>query len=208
MDKKTYAMVGTRCIGKTMKKILLVHMTILLVLVIASKLFSETVQLEYVNEAGKSQFGSAVIYSADLCITAGHVVDFKDDQPVIVKRQRRAINGNVVYVMKGADLALIKLEKSIEAPTLLVRRKDLEDGETLLCESLLGKHNMTIVGYGEDNETKEQLYFFSFIFQPGMSGSPIYDKRNRIVSIVSGKTPTYGVGCHHKYLAELIENAD
>lgn len=182
---------------------------ILIICLFFSKiLFAETIDLEYINPDNKSYNAKAVIYSSNICITAGHVVDFKEKEPVILKRNRRAINGEIILVDEGSDIAIILLETKIETPTLTISDGPKEN-ENVFVDSFGKSRKLRYHSTITDYNTKVPIFTFNGpLVEHGMSGSPIYDENKRLMSIVSGHILNiYSIGCSHIKLKEAIQNA-
>lgn len=181
---------------------------LMICLLSSTSLLGETVDLEYIDANNKSYNAKAVIYSSDICITAGHVVDFKENEPVILKRNRKAINGQVVFIDEGADIAIIQTENKIETPTLLISSGPA-DKEVVFVDSFSKSRNLIYYSTITDYNTKTPILTFEGpLVESGMSGSPIYDSKKQLLSIVSGHIlNTYSIGCSNNSLKEAIKNA-
>ena len=185
---------------------------ILIICLFFSKIvFAETVDIEYITDTNKIYNGKAVIYSRNLCITAAHIIDFKDKEPVILKRNRRAINGEVIFIDRTNDIAIVHLEKELEIPTLTIS-EGISQNEEVFVDSFDKSRTLR---YHEtwqiiESNTKTTILTFSGpLVENGMSGSPIYDSNKRLLSIVSGHIlNTYSIGCTHIKLKEAIHNAN
>lgn len=178
-----------------------------LLLFLLSPLRSETVDIEYTLEDRTVYVGSAVLFSTDLCVTAGHVVNFKEGEPVILKRNRRAINGTSIVVDKGADIAIIKMESKLDIPTLVIS-KGVEQDEQVVVECFNRTRKLIYYSIGTDAQTNTMLLIFNGKVENGMSGSPIFDNKGHLLSIVSGSLEkSQAAGCHPASLKEVIRKA-
>lgn len=181
--------------------------TILLLLFLSLPLLAETIDVEYIDENRQSYNGCGVIYSPTICITAGHITNFKSNEPVIIKKDRKAINGTVKYVDSTADIAIIVLEKEIEAPTLVLSN-GLAEQEVVQVDCFSRSRKLVYTSIGTNDVDGTEVYVFDGKVEPGMSGSPIYDNRKRLVSIVSGYAKKYNetVGCHPRSIKKALDN--
>jgi hypothetical protein len=121
-----------------------------LLLFLLSPLRSETVNVEYIVSEKTTYNGSGVIFSPDLCITAGHIVMFKKNEPIIIKREKKAINGTVLFVDEGADLAIIKMERKLDVPTLTIS-EGVELDEEVLVECFSRTRKLKFYSTGTEN---------------------------------------------------------
>lgn len=179
-------------------------------LLFSTILTAETVDIEYVQTNREMRTCVGVLYSPELCITVGHLTDFVESEPVIIKRNRRAINGTVILVDKGADISIVKMEKSLEIPTITFS-EGISEGDEVLIDCFDKSRKLSLNGYGIEPLTNTKfLLFKGKTVESGMSGSPVYDNKGRLASIISGylhDSERRSTGCMPIHIKEAIKNA-
>lgn len=181
----------------------------LFLLLFISPLFAETVDVEYIQLNRQMRTCVGVLYSPDICLTVGHLTDFVEDEPVIIKRNRRAINGTIISINQGADIAVVKLEKKLKVPTLPIST-GVNEGEEVFVDCFDRSRKMWLNGYGVEPLTDTKfLLFRGQTVELGMSGSPVYDGKGALVSIVSGylhDKDRRTIGCMPLNIKNIIGN--
>lgn len=182
---------------------------ILLLLFFIGPLFSETVDIEYVQHNREVRNCVGVLYSSDICITVGHLTNFVNNEPVIIKRNRRAINGNIIYVDSGSDISIIRLENKLEIPTLTFG-EEIKVGDEVRVDCFDQSRRMVLNSYAiEPLESKKHFLFIGKRVEAGMSGSPVYDSKGRLISIINGylhDKEEHSSGCMTIHIKKALEN--
>lgn len=180
---------------------------LIIALFLIQPLIAETINIEYIELSNNSRHGAGILVSPNLCISAGHIFEFQENVPAIIKYDRRAYNGSVIIIDKGADLAAIQLENNIDIPSITLAEK-VEIKEEVYFNTGMEIKNIIFNEYATESLTNIPILMFSFNKTKGMSGAPIYNKQNKLVSIISGYTYNSTVGCSTTSLRKIIQDAN
>lgn len=189
------------------------QLLLFLLLLTPVQALAQVVQVHNVRETeegfvpGKA---SGVLVAKDLCVSAGHVVDFEVGKKVVVILDNKSFDAVSVEINKGADIAILKVEgNNTYSPVRVggITSKKIVMRGYIYSEPhpVIRQIEGTLAGFGTDAEGGTTVYLFNGKPVPGMSGGPIYDEEGVLVSVCSGYTDSYGVGGPGHIIKELLE---
>lgn len=189
------------------------YLILILSLLLPVQVPAQVVQVHNVRETEEGVVpgkASGVLVAKDLCVSAGHVVDFEVGKNVVVILDNKSYDGVSIEVDKGADIAIIRVAKNdtyspVRVGGITTRKVTMRGFIYNQPKPIICQVEGTLAGFGTDAEGGIIVYLFNGKPIPGMSGGPIYDEEGVLVSICIGYTDSYGVGGPGSKIKELLE---
>jgi S1-C subfamily serine protease len=135
--------------------------------------------------------GSGVVIAPNYVLTANHVVD--EPSPVRIETGNIIVSATVVAHDPINDIALLKLQRSINNPSLTIRNRELSLNEQVRIIGFANAGWSATERSGEVIGIQYQNNIVSYLrittpATSGMSGGPVLDSRGQVAAIIVAVT--------------------